>query len=248
MQRLAVQGAEIKETDVLVRGTLNNNKASNEEWSVIDLKEEKCLVNSESASKPKEGSTLKKTKGASSVLAFVSPNKYGKLKEDKDASDSDCRSMRTKDRNVGNELLSSTENPFWNAPLSEKESESKSIFLMESLPEKQIGSERGKRKPFRAIFQREQKEEHDGGDDSALDNKENGKLVKKTWGFDGFKKWKKASVEDETTPLSLSHKSDDASYNGGMSGNIIGKGPETQKIEKKLLNGSSASFVLDEVL
>lgn len=221
MQRLAVQGAEIKETDVVVRGTVNSSKTSNEEWSVIDLKEEKCLV--------KEGSTLKKTKGASSVLGFVSPNKYGKLKEDKDASDSDSRNMRTKDRNVGNEVLSSTENPFWNAGLNEKQSESKSIFLMESLPEKQqIGSEKGKRKPFRAIFQREQKEEHD----------DDGKLVKKTWGFDGFKKWKKGSVEDETTPLSLTHKSDDASYNGGISG------PETKKIEKK---GSSASFILDEV-
>ncbi|KAH6817374.1 hypothetical protein C2S51_000977, partial [Perilla frutescens var. frutescens] len=95
LQRLAVQGAEIKETDVTVRGA--HNKISNEEWSVIDLK-----VNSESmrlTNKAKEGSTSKKPKGAaSSVLAFVSPNKYGKLKEDKAASDSDSKNVRPQDR------------------------------------------------------------------------------------------------------------------------------------------------------
>lgn len=213
MQRLAVQGAEIKETDVTVRGV--QKKISNEEWSVIDLKEEKCLVNSAS----------KKTKGASSVLAFVSPNKYGKLKEDKDASDSDRKNMRPSNQNVsiasfaGNELLRSTENPFWNAGLNEKENESKSIFLMESVPEceKQIGSEKGKRKPLG-------------------DSKENGKLVKKTWGFDGFMKWKKGNVEDERTPLSLTEKSDDT------------KEPETKKLKNKLHpNGSLATVLLDEV-
>ncbi|KAH6818487.1 hypothetical protein C2S51_002090 [Perilla frutescens var. frutescens] len=254
LQRLAVQGAEIKETDVTVRGAYN--KISNEEWSVIDLK-----VNSESMrsmNKAKEGSTSKKPKGAaSSVLAFVSPNKYGKLKEGKDASDSDSKNVRPQDRTVstasfaGNELLSSTENPFWNGRLNERESESKSILLMESLPEvaiasdKQIGSEKGKRKPFRALFQRDQKEEHD--DDQGLDNKENGKLVKKTWGFDGFKKWKKTNVGEETTPLSLNEKSDDASYTGGIAAKTTGMEPETKKIRKKLHpNGSPAEFVLDE--
>ncbi|XP_057767897.1 uncharacterized protein LOC130988140 [Salvia miltiorrhiza] len=223
LQRLAVQGAEIKETDVTVGGA--QKLISNEEWSVIDLKEEKCLVKSESlrlTNKLKESSASKKTKGASSVLAFVSPNKYGKLKEDKDESGSDRKNMRPKALNVGNEVLRSTENPFWNAAgLNEKENESKPVFVMESLPEseKQIGSEKGKRKPFSAIFQREPKE---GNDDPALDSKENGKLVKKTWGFDGFKKWKKGNVEDERTPLSLTEKSDDT------------KEPETKKMKNKL--------------
>ncbi|KAL1531227.1 hypothetical protein AAHA92_33929 [Salvia divinorum] len=202
LQRLAVQGAEIKETDVTVRGA--QKQISNEEWSVIDLKEEKCLVQSAS----------KKAKGASSVLSFVSPNQFRKLKEDKDTSESDRKNKDQK----GNELLRSTENPFWNAGFNE----SKSIFLMESVPEseKQICSEKGKRKPFMAIFQREENDDN---------NKENGKLVKKTW---GFKKWKKGNVEDERTLLSLTEKSDDT------------KEPETKKIKNK--SGSPADGILDE--
>ncbi|KAL8488475.1 hypothetical protein ACS0TY_024665 [Phlomoides rotata] len=190
LQRLAVQGAEIGETDVIVAP---QTKISNEE---------KCLVNTESLmtkNKAKEGSNQKKMKGGSSVFAFVSPDKYGKLKEedDKDAANTNVG---------GNELMCSTENPFWGVNLNEKESESKSILMMESLPEKQGGvSKKGERKPFRALFQQE--------DDPVLDNKEKGKLMKKTWGgFDGFKKWKKNKSEDETAPLSLCEKSDNASY------------------------------------
>ncbi|XP_041997536.1 uncharacterized protein LOC121747550 isoform X2 [Salvia splendens] len=196
LQRLAVQGAEIKETDVTVRGV--QKQISNEEWSVIDLKEEKCLVKSAS----------KKAKGASSVLGFVSPNQYGK----KDTSESDRKNMRAKDQN---ELLRSTENPFWN--------ESRSILLMESVPEseKQLcSSEKGKRKPFMAIFQREENDDN---------NKENGKIVKKTW---GFKKWKKGNVEDERTLLSLPEKSDDT------------KEAQTKKMKNK--NGLPADGILDE--
>lgn len=212
MQRLAVQGAEIKETDITVCGA--QKKISNEEWSAVDLKDDKCL---RPTSKLKEGSASKKSKGASSVLAFVSPGKYGKLKEDKDGSDSDRKYTKSKDQNasvVRNELMCSTENPFWNAGLSEREKESKAIFLMESLPETEISSEKGKRKP-------------------ALDSKENVKPMKKTWGFDGFKKWKKANVEDEKTPLSLTEKSDAGS---------VGKEPETKKSKKK-----SSDVVLDKV-
>lgn len=246
LQRLAVHGAEIGERDVIVGA---QKMISNEEWSVIDLKGKKCLVNSESL-------TTKKIKGASSVFAFVSPDKYGKLKEDKDASDSGNNNMRPRDRNVmvRNELVSSTENPFWSGRLNEKESESKSILMMESLPEapvmaeNQSGSEKRKKKPFRALFQREQKEEHDDRDDPALDNKEKGKLVKKTWGFDGFKKWKKNNSEDETAPLSLSEKSDDASYTGRIVANTTGEEPDTKKIKKKLHpNGSPTNQFVDEV-
>ncbi|KAG6411562.1 hypothetical protein SASPL_129645 [Salvia splendens] len=202
LQRLAVQGAEIKETDVTVHGV--QKQISNEEWSVIDLKEEKCLVKSAS----------KRAKGASSVLGFVSPNQYGKLKEDKDTSESERKNKDQK----GNELLRSTENPFWNAGSNE----SKSIFLMESVPEseKQVCSEKGKRKPFMAIFQREENDDN---------NKENGKTVKKTW---GFKKWKKGNVEDERTLLSLPEKSDDT------------KEPQIKKMKNK--NGLPADGILDE--
>lgn len=228
MQRLAVQGEEIGETDVIIK------KISNEE---------KCLVNSESLMsniKTREGSIPKKIKGASSVFSFVSPDKYGKLKEDKDTSDSVNENTRPKDRVASNMLLSSTENPFWVGNLNEKESESKSVFMMESLPEvaeKRSGSKKGERKPFGALFQ---KEGQDGDNDPPLDNKEKGKSMKKAWGFDGFKKWKKNKSEDETAPLSLTEKSDDASY--------VGEQTETNKIKKKLQsNVSPAGLFLDEV-
>ncbi|KAI3443949.1 hypothetical protein Pfo_000614 [Paulownia fortunei] len=264
LQRLAVQGAKIRESDVIIGA---QEEISNEDWSVIYLKEEKCLVNSESLmskNKLKEASTIKKIKGASSVLAFVSPDKNGKLKEGKNASDSGSNNIRPRNQNVstasfsGNELVCSNENPFWNGHLDEREeSESKSILMMESLAEapvmaeKQSGSEKGKKKPFRALFLRDQKEGHGGRGnehDPALQDKGKVTLVKKTWGFDGFKKWKKNNSEDETVPLSVSEKSDGASYTCGIVANPIGKEPDTKKIKKKLHpDGSPADFFVDEV-
>lgn len=219
LQRLAVQGAEIGETDVIVAP---QKKIPNDE------------VNTESKDKMKEGSMPKKIKGASSVFAFVSPDKYAKLREDKDTSDSVNKITRPKDRIVSNELLCSTENPFWIAHSNEKEIEPKSVLMMESLPEvaeKQSGCKKGERKPFRALFQKEGQDGHD--DPPLVDNKEKGKSMKKTWGFDGFKKWKKNKPEDETAPLSLTEKSDDAIY------------VESRKNLRP--NGSPADLFVDEV-
>ncbi|KAL0403908.1 UNVERIFIED_CONTAM: hypothetical protein Sradi_2031600 [Sesamum radiatum] len=183
--------------------------------------------------------------------------------DDKGASDSIKNSIKPSDRNAstvslpGNQLVCSTENPFWNCRLSEKENESKSILMMESvveapvLHEKQSGSEKGKKKPFRALFQRDQKEGHGSrgnGHGPALEDKENVKSVKKTWGFDGFRKWKKNDREDETTPLSVIEKSDDASYAGEIVQHPVGKGSDTKQIRKKLhANCSPAEFFIDEV-
>ncbi|KAL8040743.1 hypothetical protein ABFX02_10G118400 [Erythranthe guttata] len=215
LQKLADQGAEIKERDFIV-------EPKKQEWSVIDLKESNKSSVTTPKNKIKEGSPTKKLNGTSSVSGFVTPDKNGKLKEDNNSN------IRTGDRNVRtvsfprSELMSSSENPFWNRCLDEKESESKSILMMETLPE-QSGGAKGKRKPFRALFQKDQKEGHFG---NYVEEKEKAKSVKKTWGFDGFKKWKKSNPDDETAPLSLTEKSDGISC--------------TEQMEKKLhLNGST---------
>ncbi|PIN20309.1 hypothetical protein CDL12_06989 [Handroanthus impetiginosus] len=173
LQRLAVQGAEIGASDVIV-GT--HTDTSSEEWSVIDLKEDKSLT---SKNKLKDSSAMKKTKGVSSAFASVTPDKNGKL-EDKDASDLGNNTIRPRDRD-------------------------------------ETCSEKRKKKPFRALFHRDQKEgrgDCDNIKNPALQDKEKGKTVKKTWGLEGFKKWKKNVSEDEKAPLSLTKKSDDASYTG----------------------------------
>ncbi|KAK4414961.1 hypothetical protein Salat_2603100 [Sesamum alatum] len=250
LHRLALQGGEIGAKDVIVGA---QKEISNEKLSVIDVKEDKLIC----------GSTPKKIKGAASVPGFVSPDKNGILKDDKGGSDSGKNSIKPRDRDAstvsfpGNQLVCSTENPFWNCHLYEKESESKSILMMESvveapvLSEKQGGSEKGKKKPFRALFQRDQKEGHGGRGNEhgpALEDKENVKPVKKAWGFDGFRKWKKNDPEDETTPLSVIEKSDDASYTGEIVQTPVGKGSDTKQMRKKLhANCSPAEFFVEEV-
>ena len=99
-----------------------------------------------------------------------------------------------------NELGLSKENLFWDSHLREKESETKSILMSESLPidivddvEKQNGVGNGKKK-----------HSHDSEEKSS-------KSGKKNWGFDGFKKWKRSDTEEETAPLPLTERSDSES-------------------------------------
>ncbi|KAG8367514.1 hypothetical protein BUALT_Bualt16G0079800 [Buddleja alternifolia] len=234
LQRLAVQGAEIGAKDVIV-GV--QKEVSNEEWSVIDLKDEKISVNQENSTSKKrlkENSTIKKMRGAASVLGFVTPDKNGKLREENIVNDRTSKFAR-------NELLCSTENPFWNSHLYEKESDSKSILMKESLPmaEKSVG-EKAKTKPFRTLFS-------NGGKNP--EEKEKVKSGKKAWGFDGFKKWKKDDCEDETVPLSLGEKSDGEIYPGQLVDNPVGEGSDTKQIKRKLHpNGAPSDFFVDKVL
>ncbi|XP_022867097.1 uncharacterized protein LOC111386847 [Olea europaea var. sylvestris] len=258
LQRLAIQGAEIEARDVIV-GT--QKEASNEEWSVIDLKDEKCLVSQEylmSKNKPKPGSTVKQIKGAASAFGFISPIKNCKLKEEK--NDNNLRPMPF-DQNVStssflrNEVGLSTGNRFWNSNLNEKESETKSILMAESLPadsvkiDKRSSGDKSKRKPFKTLFQREGR--GNGGDDHGPEHEEKEKMKsgKKQWGFDGFKKWKKTDSEDETVPLSLGEKSDGESYTGRLIMNRAAEGPDTKQIKRKLHpDGAPTDFFVDKVL
>lgn len=210
LQRLAVQGAEIEARDVIIM--VAQKERSDEEWSIIDLKDEKCLLSKENSNlkiKLRQGSAaMKQIKGAaSSVLSFGSPN-LKSVGKSSHGGEEEEENVRPNDRNImargQNELGLSTENPFWNSNFRDNESETKSI-LMPPEPmkvEKQSG-EKGKRKPFKTLFQKEQKDD-DGGNENGC------KSGKKQWGFDGFKKWKKADSDDETAPLASSNgKADD---------------------------------------
>lgn len=136
MQRLAVQGGEIEARNVIVG---SKKEISDEEWSVIDLKDDK-EESMNSKPKSKQNAAMKQIKGAASALGFA-------------------RSEKIKEENLKPFNPSqSTENPFW--------SESKSILMAESSGpepsvkvEKQSGGEKPKRKPFRSLFQTEPSEE-----------------------------------------------------------------------------------------
>nr|KYP57371.1 hypothetical protein KK1_003632 [Cajanus cajan] len=82
LQRLAAQGAQIEARDVIVARTKDSKENSEDEWSVIDLKDEKCSMNKENSSSTKsrsnQGSAMKQIKGAASVFGFAKGGKNEK--------------------------------------------------------------------------------------------------------------------------------------------------------------------------
>ncbi|KZV27425.1 hypothetical protein F511_02534 [Dorcoceras hygrometricum] len=251
LQRLAIQGAEIEAKDVIVGGA--QKEASHDEWSVINLKDEKrCERLTSRNSHRIIESPPKQRKGVASVFDFVSPNRSVKFKDD--ISGNGCTNeQRVSDSKFPrNELAISSENPFWNGRSDEKERETKSILMVESSPARS-GGDKGKKKPFRVLFQRETKEVCGGdgsGNGSVLEVKDKVKSGKKSWGFDGFRKWKKHDSEDETAPLSLSEKSDGLSYGvEQLVDNPVAEGQDTKKMKRKLHpNGAPTDFFIDKVL
>lgn len=230
LQRLAVQGAEIDARDVIVGA---HKEASNEEWSVIDLKDDKCLPNHNNVSTLKNNSAVKRMKGAVSAFSFVSSDKKGKLKE------YDVHNASSKSSHI-------TRNP----NVSERESGSKSILMEESLPpplcvmaEKQSLGDKAKKTPFRTIFQTVQ-EGGGGGED-----KVRVKPGKRAWVIDGFKKWKRNDSEDEPVPFSsLDENPEEESYDGKLIANPVAEGPDTKQIKTKLHpNGAPTDFFVDKV-
>ncbi|KAL6221597.1 hypothetical protein ACLB2K_004993 [Fragaria x ananassa] len=227
LQRLAVQGAEIEARDVIVSGApVKEAKENAEEWSVIDLKDDKNLTNKEGSNsksnKGKHGSAMKQIKGVASVLGFVSPYKQGKNREERSIFD----------------LANNSKH------------ETSSILMPESLPpvKESGGSDRTKRKPFRNLFQKEQKDGN--GDDNCVEKEQQtpSKSAKKKWGFDGLKKWKRNESEDETTPLPLNERSDDEVH-VRLVASPMGEGPDTKLIKRKLLSdGSPSDFFIDKVV
>ncbi|XP_028760828.1 uncharacterized protein LOC114719484 [Neltuma alba] len=191
LQRLAVQGAEIEARDVIVSGSKEMKESSEEEWSVIDLKDEQSFMNKENINSKIKSKNIK---GASSVFGFVSAYKPGKNRTEKSIFESPSLGMDSR-----------------NEPMSPKGKQS-SILMEESGPPEPMkessGAEKLKRKPFKSLFQKEQR---DGPEATK----------KHQWGFDGFKKWKKSESEDEAP-----------SSQGTI--RTLGEGPDTKLIKKKL--------------
>ncbi|KAJ4836883.1 hypothetical protein Tsubulata_015782, partial [Turnera subulata] len=247
LQRLAVQGAEIETRDVIVAGSKDQSESMEEEWSVIDLRDEKSLVSKDSLhsnNKSKPTSAIKQIKGAASVFGFGSSHKQSKHKGEKSIFEIQANL-------VNNEK----ENPLGDSHLKNRESETKSILMQEGLQTegRKEGENSGKarRKPFKALFHREQRD--DGGGDNGSNSKDMAsKSNKKQWGLDGFKKWKRNDSDDETAPLPLSNeRSDCDAYLGSCNlvNSPMGEGPDTKQIKKKLhSNGSPSDFFIDKVL
>lgn len=236
LQRLAVQGAEIEAKHVIVG---SKKETTDDEWSVIDLKDEKSYLGKEnsstSSSKDKQkqtSSALKQIKGAASVFGFASSKKERGILN---PVSENCSER--------NELGVSTENPFWNTHLREKDSETKTILMVESLPNETMKVKKQK-KPFKGLFGVDD-QHHRGEPESEGKSKSGGK---KQWGFDGFKRWKKNDSEDETAPLSLDEKSDGGTYLGQLVAEPVGDGPDTKQIKRKLHpNGAPSDFFVDKV-
>lgn len=256
LQRLAVQGAEIEARDVII-GTLKEENFE-EEWSVIDLKEEKSLLNKENSSsknKSKHGlSAMKHIKDAASVFGFGSSQKQEKNREQRSIFDLPANNnpYTVNDKDISKEENGAlVENPFWNNHQKEREIETGSILMSESLaPDSDKFSkeccetEKGKKKAYRGLFHKEGRVGN--GEEGKLEEIDS-KSARKQWGFDGFKIWKRSNMEDETTPLPLSERSSD----GGafMVASPVGEGLDTKHIKTKLLSdASSSAFIIDKVL
>ncbi|KAL4296708.1 hypothetical protein GQ457_12G024460 [Hibiscus cannabinus] len=249
LQRLAVQGAEIEARDVVVANPNDSRENQEEEWSVIDLKDENCSGNKDNVLHSKNRS---KIKGAASVFGFGSSLKPSKNRSEKSIFD-------VAGSKPSAFMVSSKENPFWDSHLRGKESETKSIlmqeetFPMEPMKENGSGNDKAKRKPFKTVFHREQREGHGGGggDNGPGSEEKASKSAKKQWGFDGFKKWRRNDSENETAPLPLYEKSDSEAFMGScqLVATPIGEGPDTKQIKKKLLaDGTPSDFFIDKVL
>ncbi|GMI97623.1 hypothetical protein HRI_003431600 [Hibiscus trionum] len=255
LQRLAVPGAEIESRDVIVSNPRESRENQEEEWSVIDLKDENCSVNRDnvlhSKNMSKNISAMNQIKGAASVFGFGSFQKPSKNRSEKSIFD-------VAGSKPSAFMVSSKENPFWDSHLKGKESETKSIlmqeeaFPIEPMKENGSGTDKAKRKPFKNLFHREQREGLGGGDgDNGPGSEEKAsKSAKKQWGFNGFKKWKNDS-EDATAPLPLNERSDTEAFMGScqLVSTPIGEGPDTKQIKRKLLaNGAPSDFFIDKVV
>ncbi|XP_022730936.1 uncharacterized protein LOC111285650 [Durio zibethinus] len=255
LQRLAVQGAEIESREVIVASPKDSKENQEEEWSVIDLKDENCISNRDnvlhSKNKSKNNSTMMQIKGAASVFGFGSSPKPSKSRSEKSIFDADSR--------ISAFMVASKENPFWDSHLKGKESDTKSILMQEetwpteSMKESGGVTDKAKRKPFRTLFHIEQREGDvgGGGDYGPGSEEKASKSAKKQWGFDGFKKWKRDDPEDETAPLPLNERSDSEAFLGSchLVASPIGDGSDTKQIKRKLhANGVPSDFFIDKVL
>ncbi|XP_058067489.1 uncharacterized protein LOC131216902 [Magnolia sinica] len=256
LQRLAVQGATIDCRDVIIVGSTTPE----DEWSVIELKDEQCSTDKDTTplkSNAKHRSPMKQIKGAVTMMGIPSPYKSGKNKGKKGLEPL-CTIDLNRPSTTTSPFLSFKENPFWESLPKVNGDENASILMTESSPpasiktEKERGMDKVKKKAFRSLFQKEQSEEP--GEDLVPGTDEKvTKSAKKQWSFDGFKKWKKSSCEDELTMpyLPPGERSDDvpSSADCTLVASPIGEGPNTKLIKKTIhSDGSASDFFIDKVL
>lgn len=208
----------------------NLKENSEEEWSVIDLRDENISLksNSNSKNKSKNMLSMKQIRGAASVFSFGS----NRTRKEKSIFDTE------------NQLCSS--------------SETHSILMPEGSSNKEMSEEKAKRRPFRTLFQGHGGSNGGGDDDGGNygpDYEERmNKSGKKNWGFNGLKKWKRDETEDDTAPLPLHERSDSEAFWGSSNStqlamSPIGEGPNTKMIKRKLhSNGSPSDFFIDKVM
>jgi len=222
-----------------------------EQWSVIDLRDDQTLLkkeNSSSKNKSKYGtSAIKHIKDAASVFGF---GKQGKNKEQRSIFDLPTKADISEDEN-----RQLAENPFCNNSQKKRESETKSVLMSESIRlntdtfgKESCESDQGKKKAFRGLFRREASDGDREADEMDIDSKS----AKKQWMFDGFKRWKKSNIDEETAPFHLGERSSAEGAcmeSSQLVSSPIGEGPDTKHIKTKLLSDGSPSsgFFIDKV-
>ncbi|WOL19069.1 hypothetical protein Cni_G27866 [Canna indica] len=226
LQRLAVQGVELDCRDVIVRCP---TMSSEEEWSVIDLRDKEPPP--PSAEKEKHRTPIKSFIGSAASWK-------GKGAKKDSAKKGPLGSL---DVNAMDPSRPSMENPFW---IRGQHGDKSSILMPESSPLVPIKTEKGKRKTFQDLFWREKQEENENRDPMG---------AKKQWGLDGLKKWKRGGGGDDesTAPYLLpGERSNNASSIAcTLVASPIGQGPDTKRIKKKMhTDGSASDFIIDKVL
>ncbi|XP_028754010.1 uncharacterized protein LOC114713507 [Neltuma alba] len=225
MERLSGQGAEIEGSDVIVGGSKDaKEKSSEQEWSIIDLRDERCLIKKGNS----DSKNRSKFKGAASVFSFGSSHKHRKNRIGKSIFDSPSLHLNSAPPKFSSSVFKNDfgyakEKPFWNGDSENHKSGDKS-----------------KRKPFRILFRREDREGH-----SAQEREEPAsRSAKKQW----FKKWKNNDSDDETAPLPLNERSDGDNYLGSsqLVTRLPWEEPDTNIMKETLHSDASPSDIFSD--
>lgn len=236
LQRLAVHGVEIDCRDVIAGG---HDVQPEEEWSEIELGDKERPAADTKQSKTKHLPSIKPFKGAMSFVGIST----GKGKETTSSAASEPLRPVDLNRRPNGEAPSLREK----TPLREgqKGIENSSIMMPVSLqnppPAKE---EKVKKKSFRAMFHKEQREGNGTKDLAAGDGEKTTppRAPRMHWGLDGLRKWKRSACDDESTApyLPPGERSDDAAS--------VGEGPDTKRIKKKIhSDGAASDFFIDKV-
>ncbi|GAB2238032.1 hypothetical protein Droror1_Dr00015934 [Drosera rotundifolia] len=240
LQRLALQGAEINARDLIVG--VPSKESSDEEWSVIDLRDEQCSTNKESPhsrnkTKQVSGAALRQIKSAASVLGLKSASKHGKNREERSIFELPGTSHQYPvDDNITKDDRNrcSTENPFWNSHFDQKQADDETSLLMpESVAPPLDSNGKVKKKVISSWFSQKEKDLGDRDSDNS-----------RPWSIGGLKKWKGSDngVHEEAAPVTREPLSD-------LDGSRIWVGPDTRQIKRKLHpDGSASDFFIDKVL